>query len=113
MARTFVNYSHNRQLNTVATDVVEAVEINTVANIRKLSFYNSNTTTNRTVTVYVVESSGTADTGNTLTVRTIPPLKTWNCLEIQGENIESGMKAQAKQDIGTDVNVNCSGVNIT
>ncbi|MBL4651266.1 MAG: hypothetical protein JKY53_00165 [Flavobacteriales bacterium] len=78
-----------------------------------MSFYNSNTTTNRIVTVYVVETSGTADTGNTLVVKSIPPEKTWNVIEIQGEVLTTGMTVQAKQDTGTDVNANVSGANVT
>ncbi|MEE9304393.1 MAG: hypothetical protein V3U84_11520 [Thiotrichaceae bacterium] len=113
MARTPQNYAHNTQLATSAVDVVPTVASNTSAVVRKLSFYNSSTTTNRTVTVYVVESGGTADTGTTLAVKAIPPLKTWNVIEIQAEIIETGMKVQADQDVGTDVNVNCSGADIT
>lgn len=112
MARTPRNYAIDTQLSTSATDIVPAVVGNTQANIRKLSFYNSSTTTVRTVTVYVVESGGTADIGNTIKVRSINPGKTWNCLEVQGEVLEEGMKIQAAQDAGTDVNANCSGADI-
>ncbi|MBL4940968.1 MAG: hypothetical protein JKY81_04820 [Colwellia sp.] len=112
MARTPQNYANNLQLSSTVADVVPTVTTNTKAVVRKLSFYNSGTV-NRTVTVHVVESSGVADTGNTLKVKSIPPGGTWNVIEVQGEIIETGMKVQAKQDVGTDVNANCSGAELT
>ena len=112
MARTPQNYAHNTQLSTSSTVLVPAVVQNTSAVIRKLSFYNSGTV-NRSVTVYVVEASGVADSGNTEVVKSIPPGKTWNVIEIQGEILETGMSVQAKQDVGADVNANCSGADIT
>ncbi|MBL4753771.1 MAG: hypothetical protein JKY52_09300 [Flavobacteriales bacterium] len=112
MARAPQNYASNLQLSSTVADIVGTVTTNTMVVVRKLSFYNSGTV-NRTVTVHVVESSGAADTGNTLVVKAIPPGKTWNVIEIQGEILETGMKVQAKQDVGTDVNANCSGADIT
>ena len=113
MARTPNNFSLNNQLSTTAESLNDAVLSTSQAIIRKLSFYNSNSTTSRVVTVYMVESGGAADAGNTLVVKTIPPLKSWNCLEIQGEVLEQGMTVQASQDSGTDVNTNMSGTTIT
>jgi len=113
MARTPTNFSHNNQLSTAAETLYTPSSTSESATIRKLSFYNSSATTNRTVTVYVVESSGTAGTANTLAVRTIPPLKTWSCVEIQGEVISGTISLQAKQDAGADVNSNCSGTLVT
>lgn len=112
MARTPQNYAHNTQLNSTATVLVPVVVQNTSAVVRKLSFYNSGSS-NRTVTVYVVEASGVAAVNNTEVVKTIPPGKTWNVIEIQGEILETGMSVQAIQDAGTDVNANCSGADIT
>lgn len=112
MARTPTNFTHNNQLSSSAESLVSSVSSNTDAIIRKLSFYNSGSS-NRTVTVYVVETSGTAGAANTLAVKTITPGKTWNCIEIQGEILATGMSLQAAQDAGTDVNVNCSGALIT
>jgi len=112
MARTPRNYASDLQLSTTAQDVVEAVTTNTKAVVRKLSFYNSGSA-NRAITVNVIESGGVADTGNTLVVKSIAPGKTWNCIEIQGEILETGMKVHASQDAGTDVNANCSGADIT
>lgn len=113
MARTPVNFSHNNQLSSTAETLYTPSSASESGTIRKLSFYNSSTTTNRTVTVYVVEASGSADAGTTLAKKTIPPLKTWNCLEIQGEVISGTMKLMADQNSGTDVNSNCSGTLIT
>ena len=112
MARTPTNFKHNTQLTTSAVSVVDPIGTSAEAIIRKLSFYNSGSSL-RTVTVYVVEASGTADTGNTLAVKSIPAGTTWNCIEIQGEIIASGMSISAKQDAGADINVNCSGALIT
>lgn len=112
MARTPQNYAHNTQLSSTATVLVPVVAQNTSAVVRKLSFFNSGTV-NRTVTVYVVEASGVAATKNTEVVKTIPPGKTWNVIEIQGEILETGMSVQAIQDAGADVNANCSGADIT
>ena len=111
--RTPKNYAIDTQLSTVATDIVPQVASSVQAVIRKLSFFNSSTTTVRSVTVYVVETAGTADTGTTLAVKAIQPLKTWNVVEIQGETIEAGQKVQASQDAGTDVNANCSGSDVS
>jgi len=112
MARTPQNYASNLQLSSTVADIVSTVTTNTMVVVRKLSFYNSGASP-RTITVHIVESAGTADTGNTLVVKAIPPGKTWNVIEIQGEILETGMKVQAKQDTGTDVNANCSGADIT
>jgi len=46
-------------------------------------------------------------------VKAIPGGKTWNVVEAQGEILEVGMTLQAKQDTGTDINVNCSGADVT
>jgi hypothetical protein len=112
MAREPENFKNTTQLSSTAADVVAAIASNSKAVVRKLSFYNSGSS-NRTVTVYVIASAGSAGTTNILAVKTIPPGKTWNCIEIQGEVLTTGMKVQAKQDSGTDVNANCSGVSIT
>ena len=109
MARSPDNFVINTQLSTTAASLHTPTASGESSIIRKLSFYNSNTTTSREVTVYMVESSGTAGTTNTLVKRTIPPLKVWNCVEAQGEVLEFGMSLQADQDTGADVNVNCSG----
>jgi hypothetical protein len=110
--RTPNNYAHNQQLSSSASDVVGTVTLGTTAVVRKLSFYNSGSTL-RTVTVYVVEASGSAGTVNTLAVKQIPGGRTWNVIEIQGESITVGMKVQASQDAGTDINVNCSGTDVS
>ena len=57
MATTPKNYSHNLQLSTTAVIIVPVVPTNTNSVVIKLSFYNSGSS-NRTVTVHVVESGG-------------------------------------------------------
>ena len=112
MARDPQNFTHNNQLSTTAEAVVSTVAANTKQVVRKLSFRNTGTTT-RTVTVYVVESGGVADTGTEVAEKAIIGGKEWNCILVQGEVLTSGMSLQAKQDAGTDVNVNCSGTTVT
>lgn len=111
MAREPENFTNTNQLSSTAEDIVSAVPANTKAIIRKLSFRNTGSST-RTVTVYVVASGGTAGILNELTVKAIPAGKEWNVILAQGETFAPGMKLQAKQDAGTDVNANCSGASI-
>ena len=111
MATTPENFSNTTQLSSTAGDVVPEVPLNTQSIVRKLSFRNTGSST-RTVTVYVIAASGAAGTANELAVRAIPAGKQWNCIEIQGEVLTAGMKAQAKQDAGTDVNANSSGTSV-
>lgn len=113
MARTPDNFSLNNQLSTTAEILHTPSASGESAIIRKLSFYNSNTTTARQVTVYIVQTSGSAATTNTMAVKTIPPLKTWNCLEAQGEVLEFGVSLQVDVDAGTDVNANMAGTTVT
>lgn len=112
MARDITNFTNTTQLSSSAADIVAAVSTGSKAQIRKLSFYNSGSST-RLVTVYVIASAGAAGTTNILTTKAIPAGKTWNCIEIQGEVLSAGMKTQAIQDAGTDVNANCSGSILT
>jgi len=112
MARDPKNFNNTNQLSSTAEDIVATVPLNTKSIVRKLSFRNT-AATDRAVTVYVIASGGSAGITNELVVKGIAPGKTWNCIEIQGEVLEVGMKVQAKQDAGTDVNANCSGANVT
>jgi len=112
MAREPENFTNTNQLSSSAEDIVAAIATNTKAVVRKLSFRNTGSST-RTVTVYVIASGGSAGTTNELAVKAIPAGKEWNVILIQGEILEVGMKVQAKQDVGTDVNSNCSGALIT
>ncbi len=112
MARDPQNFSNNNQLSSSAEDLISAVPAKTKQIVRKLSFRNTGTTS-RTVTVYVVESAGSADTGTELAEKAIPGGKEWNVLLVQGEVFTEGMTLQAKQDTGTDVNANCSGSTVT
>ena len=112
MARTPKNFKNTKQLSSTARDMVAAIASNTEAVIRKLSFRNTGSST-RTVTVYLIASGGSAGTTNEIAVKAIPAGKEWNVIVVQGEILEVGMKLQAKQDAGTDVNANCSGADIT
>jgi len=112
MARDPKNFTNTTQLSSTASDVVGEVAGNTKAIVRKLSFNNTGSST-RSVAVHIIASGGSAGTTNELVSKAIPAGKTWNVIEIQGEVLEPGMKAQATQDAGTDVNANCSGANVT
>ena len=112
MAREPFNITHNNQLSSVAESIISSVPENTSEIVRKLSFKNTGTST-RTVTVYIVEASGSAATTNELVSKAIVSGKVWNCIEVQGEVISTGMSLQVKQDAGTDVNVNGSGIIVT
>ena len=112
MATTPKNFKNTTQLSSSAADIVATVATSTTAVVGKLSFRNTGASS-RTITVYVIASAGTAGITNELAVKAIPPGKEWNCILAQGERLEAGMKLQAKQDAGTDVNANCSGTNIT
>ena len=112
MARIPKNFSHSKQLGATADEIIDVVPANTTQVVRKLSFRNTGTV-NRTVTVYVVQTGGAAAVTNELQVKAIPAGKEWNCTLIQAETFETGMTLQAKQDTGSDVNVNCSGVTVT
>ncbi|MEE8289579.1 MAG: hypothetical protein V3R25_09220 [Nitrosomonadaceae bacterium] len=112
MARTPQNFANTTQLGTSVGDIIAAVSSNTKAVVRKVSFFNTGAST-RTVTVYVIASGGSAGTTNEFKIKAIPAGQSWNLIEIQGEVLSAGMKVQAKQDSGADINVNTSGVDIT
>ncbi len=112
MARVPQNFKHASQLSSTATSIVDTVPNNTSDIISKLSFRNTGAST-RVVTVYVVQSGGSAETANELQVKSIPPGKEWDCNLIKGEVLNTGVSLQAKQDAGADVNVNCSGIIFT
>jgi len=112
MAITLRSYAHNTQLTAAGTVIIQVVPSNTKAVVKKLSFYNSGVS-NREITIYVVEASGNADTGNTEIKKTISPGSTWSALDVFNEVLETGMSLQATVDAGTDVNVNCSGADVT
>ena len=105
-----VNYAHNQQLSTTATDIISSVPSGTISTPSVISFYNTNSTTRRFVTVYIVESGGAADTGTIKVSESIPPGGVWYPFQVINENFTVGMKLMADQDVGTDVNVNCSGL---
>lgn len=112
MATDPKNFKNTTQLSSSAGDIVSAVSAGVKAVVKKASFFNSGSST-RLVTVYVIASGGTAGTTNILAKKSIPAGKTWICHELISEVLEEGMKAQAIQDSGTDVNVNVSGINVT
>ena len=107
---TKVNYAHNQQLSTTASDIIAAVPSGTISTPSVLSFYNTNASARRFVTVYIVEDGGDADTGTIKDSESIPAGGIWYPFAIINENFTAGMRLMADQDSGTDVNVNCSGL---
>lgn len=105
------NFAHNQQLSTTATNIISPVPTGVISTPWTLSFTNTSTTTARLVSVYIVEDGGTADTGTSIASKSIQPGKAWVCTQALNENFTAGMSLKADQDVGTDVNVNCSGVN--
>lgn len=97
------------QLSTTAVTIHTPSAASELAVFSTLSFYNTNETTSREVTVHRVKSGGTAGTVNILDRQTIAPKSRWICVAGINSTLEFGEKMQAVQDIGTDVNVNASG----
>lgn len=97
------------QLSTTALTIHTPSAASEIGVFSTLSFYNTNTTTSREVTVYRVKSGGTAGTVNILDRQSIAPQSRWICIPAINSVVEFGEKLQAVQDTGTDVNVNASG----
>lgn len=113
MARTPNNFSANNQLSSAPKNLSGTVASASQVVIGKLSFKNTNATVSRLVTVYIVESGGSAGSTNDAVEKSIPPRKTWDVITVRGEVLTAGMTLQAKQDSGTDVNSNMSGTTVT
>lgn len=109
MSATKTNFAHNLQLATSAVTIIPAVSTGVQVSVSACSFYNSGSSS-RTVSVFVVESGGTASTANLIAVKNIQPSKTWICVEVLRQVFASGMSLRASQDAGTDINVNASGI---
>lgn len=109
MSATKTNFAHNLQLAASAVTIIPAVNTGVQASVSACSFYNSGSSA-RTVSVFVVESGGSASVDNTIAIKVVQPNKTWICVEVLRQVFASGMSLQASQDAGSDVNVNASGV---
>jgi len=97
------------QLSTAASTIQTPSSSSEVTVFSTLSFFNTNSTTSREVTVYRVASGGTAGTTNIFDRQTIAPLSRWICTVAINSVLEFGQSLQALQDTGADVNVNASG----
>ena len=109
MSATKTNFAHNLQLAVSAVTIIPAVSTGVQASVSACSFYNSGSSA-RTVSVFVVESGGSAAASNAIAVKTIQPGKSWICVEVLRQVFASGMSLRASQDAGADINVNASGV---
>lgn len=103
------NYKHNTQLSTSAVIVIDPVPNGVVSVITQLLFTNTSTST-RTVTVHTVEASGSVAPTNKSVSRAVAPGTSWAPFEMVNTRLSAGMSLQALQDVGTDVNVLCSGI---
>jgi len=97
------------QLATTAVSIHSPSAASEIGVFSTLSFYNTNATTSREVTVYRVKSGGTVGTTNILDRQSIAPKSRWICIPAINSVVEFGESMQAIQDLGTDVNVNASG----
>jgi len=103
------NFTINTQLSSTAAALFATPITGQVKLVNQLVFRNTSASS-RTITVYMVQSGGSAATTNELASRAIPPGREWMCIEAQAATLNEGQTLQAKQNTGTDVNVNCSGV---
>jgi hypothetical protein len=97
------------QLATSAVTIHTPSAASEIGVFSTLSFYNTNATDPREVTVYRVAASSTAGTTNILDRQSIAPKSRWICVPAINSTIEFGESIQAVQDAGADVNVNASG----
>ena len=109
MARLPTSFSIEKQLSTTPINIVNPAASATQSVVTTLSFFNTNTTERRKVTVYRIPSGKDADTKNIIAEEDIGPRDSWLNTELLSEVFTNGMFAQAVVDEGTDVNVNCSG----
>lgn len=97
--------------NTATTYYTGAEKTNTI--IKKLTFTNTDTS-NRTVTVYIVPSGGSADATTTLiSAKVLIPGETWECFEAEGHVIEPAGTLQMVASAATAITAIGSGVKIT
>jgi hypothetical protein len=69
----------------------------------KARFYNSNTTTARTVKAYLIASGGSVANGTLLVNESIPPLGTLIYAPTVPDKYKDSATIKANQDTGTDV----------
>lgn len=88
---------------------------NVIQNITRAVFSNTDTAPHA-ITVNVVASGGSADTGNQLVSpigRILQPGETWVSPELAGLNLVGGDQIYAHTDAASVVNVTISGLQIT
>ncbi len=112
MPTTLAQFTIDTTLSSTPASII-TTSTNENKFIGMMVFTNSSTTTNREVTVWRLGSATSQTATNYLVKKSILPTKTWICDELLGQNISNGSKIQADQDVGTDVNVNASGVTET
>lgn len=105
----------NRKLADPTAGNTSAVTLYTVAanlraRINKLTVINTNATTVRLLTVYLVPSGDTADDGNVLVKQVgLGPYDSITVAESISHNLESGDSVQFLQDAGSDLIAHISG----
>lgn len=100
-------------LTTTATDVSYTTPNNVVTQIRKATFCNTSTTDARTVTIYLIDSGGSAgDSETNVKQKTLGPKETWSCHDVVGHYLGAGDKLQAIADAGSAVTIRVSALEI-
>lgn len=110
---TLKSYAAGLQLSASGVIIIPVVLTGFTSVLSSLIFTNSSTTTSRLVTVYVIPSGGTLGTTNYTIRKRIEPLGVWDAATLLDTVYEVGMSLEATQDAGTDVNVSCSGADIS
>lgn len=107
MSTILTELTIDTKLAATASSIVESTA-NTNVFIGAAVFTNTSAQT-QTVTVWRLNSAGTADTTNYLAVKDILAGKTWQCAEVMGQVISNESKIQASATNADAVVVNLSG----
>jgi len=75
------------------------------AQIKKVTFHNTDTSA-RTVTVNLVPSAGSArDTNELIAARSLQPDETWDCLELVNQILLAGGTLQCVASVASKINI--------
>ena len=114
MPNTPGNFTVNTQLTTSAVAIATA----SASTVRTLDdpvvFTNSSTSQDATVTIYHVNSGGSAN-DSTLLIRThpIPAGSRWVPYELMNKRLGAGQSIQALASVTGIINVSCGGTDYT
>lgn len=113
MSRVPANFVVSTQLTTSAVAIVTA-PASTVRIVDSVTFTNSSTTQDATITLYHVASGGSADTSNILLrAYSIPAGTTKTPVELVNKKLSAGQTIQALASINGIINVSGGGDDYT